>query len=242
MNSEIRRPVLVWDIDGTLLQARGLGRQALNRAFLQLFGIDNAFDGLDFAGATDHYLLTQAFQTYALSLEPDATALFFRGYVRELQGLLAQSPLEPLAGVAALIPRLSQAGWPMVLGTGNIRGGAYCKLSAAGLANYFPSGGFSAAHLDRPGLLTEAIKPFPDNALAIVIGDTPRDIDAAHAIGLPALCVATGRYEAADLDSKGADWVLDDLTDGALLLRVINEIHLKWPKAQGINPEPMRRP
>lgn len=45
----------------------------------------------------------------------------------------------------------------------------------------------------------------------VVIGDTPRDVEAALAIGAQALGVATGRFAAADLRVAGATFVFDDL-------------------------------
>ena len=51
------------------------------------------------------------------------------------------------------------------------------------------------------------------NADVFVIGDTPRDIDAAHAAGCSAIGVATGHYDAAALGDAGADHVLATLEE-----------------------------
>ena len=50
-------------------------------------------------------------------------------------------------------------------------------------------------------------------AEAIVIGDTPRDILAAHDAGLPSCGVATGRWSIHDLATHGADKVIADFSD-----------------------------
>ena len=44
---------------------------------------------------------------------------------------------------------------------------------------------------------------------------TPRDVDAAHAVGIPVLGVATGRYGPEELRRAGADHVAPSLADAA---------------------------
>ena len=204
------RPLLIWDIDGTLLEPRGIGRAALNEAFAAMYGIAAGFDGLDFAGAADHDLWLQATAQSHVRPTADETAKFFITYRNRLEALLTRTPLRPLPGVSTLIPLLSQMGWPMVLGTGNICAGAYAKLSAAGIANYFPGGGFSQPNLTRADILQSAAAG-RDPAMVIVLGDTPRDIHAAHANRFVILGVATGRFSEASLAQEGADLVLPNL-------------------------------
>lgn len=208
MNSKYCRPLLIWDIDGTLLEPRGVGRLALNQAFAELSGMEQAFDHMDFAGATDHDLLVQATRDFTGDIKPD---VFFSLYLYHLDRVLDSSPLKPLPGVIELILRLSQAGWPMTLGTGNIRHGAYLKLNKAGISHYFPGGGFSLPTITRAHILRMAHASVDESRPAIVIGDTRRDIQAAHQTGLPIIAVATGRFTREDLKRAGADQILDNL-------------------------------
>lgn len=196
-----------------------MGRQALDEAFEALFAIPTGFDGLDFAGATDHDLWTQVAAKHAVN--PSQHPIFFARYVLHLRHALAKSPLAPLPGVVSLVTALAQEGWPQVLGTGNIRAGAYAKLSAAGLAPYFPTGGFSTPTLDRPALIRSAMQGYQS---AVVIGDTPKDIDAAHANRLPVIAVATGRFAVTTLRERGADLVLPDLTSRQDVMDAIHTI------------------
>jgi len=46
-----------------------------------------------------------------------------------------------------------------------------------------------------------------------VIGDTPLDIAAAHAVDCTAIAVATGHYDVDALREAGADHVLDTLEE-----------------------------
>ncbi|NMP22829.1 HAD family hydrolase [Sulfobacillus harzensis] len=210
MLQRYKRPLLIWDIDGTLLEPLGVGRQALNQAFHALYGISGGFDGLDFAGATDHHLWLQAADS--ARIPPEEASNFFAVYVRHLRQQLSRTPLQPLAGVASLIADLSMRGWPLRLGTGNIRLGAYAKLNAAGLAPYFPGGGFSEAGSTRADILQRAADSHLDRPV-IVIGDTPRDVDAAHTAGFFCFGIATGRFDVAALQAAAADAVLESLAE-----------------------------
>ena len=51
------------------------------------------------------------------------------------------------------------------------------------------------------------------NTEIFVIGDTPRDIEAAHAAGCSAIGVATGHYDVAALREAGADHVVATLEE-----------------------------
>jgi phosphoglycolate phosphatase-like HAD superfamily hydrolase len=56
---------------------------------------------------------------------------------------------------------------------------------------------------------------------AIVIGDTPRDIDCAQRNGCRCVAVATGRHSAEALATAGADLVLRGLTDIGPVLELL---------------------
>ncbi|MCY0897749.1 MAG: HAD hydrolase-like protein [Firmicutes bacterium] len=207
-----QRPVLIWDVDGTLLAAQSTGRAAMNDAFWACYGIARAFDDLNFAGAHDHDLWAQAIRRHCNAPPAMSPARFFHAYLQHLQRRLNEAPIPALPGVREILCELTAAGYRLVLGTGNIRAGAYLKLGAVGLANYFPHGGFSMPGATRVDILRaalEAVQPHP--TCAIVIGDTPRDVHAAHAINLPIIAIATGRFSTTDLAHAGADLVLPSL-------------------------------
>ncbi len=217
------KPALLWDIDGTLLETKPVGRTALNIAFEELYHVPGAFDQLDFSGATDHALWIQVSQKYPhLHLSIAHADGFFAHYIGILGKVLAHEPLHPLPSVSTLIPHLSARGWPMALATGNVRAGAFVKLGAAGLAPYFPYGGYSRPHIDRLGLIRQAQQFFP-NRILVVIGDTPRDIEAARRSGAVAIGTATGRHPAPVLESHGADVVFERLPDVSGFLNAITD-------------------
>src|SRR5690606_2293953 len=110
------------------------------------------------------------------------------------------------------------------LGTGNVEKGARLKLARVGLHERFRFGGFGSDHEDRPTLILRgaergaALLGAPLSACRVVIiGDTPKDVHAAQAIGAECVGVGTGGFATHELSAAGATWAFDDLSQpGAL--------------------------
>jgi phosphoglycolate phosphatase-like HAD superfamily hydrolase len=102
--------------------------------------------------------------------------------------------------------------------TGNTAGGAASKMRHFGLAHHFAFGACGCDHADRnrlgPIALERAVAHAGQTFTAAetwIIGDTPKDIACAHAIGARCLAVATGQFSAAALEFHGADRVVETL-------------------------------
>lgn len=110
------------------------------------------------------------------------------------------------------------------LGTGNVERGARIKLGRTGLNPYFDFGGFGCdaelrAELIEAGARRGAAKlgrPFQE-CRVVIIGDTPHDVSAAHAIGAECVAVATGFVSAQELAACAPEVTLDDLTAPGLV-------------------------
>ena len=63
------RRVLLFDIDGTLVLTGGAGGRAMTRAFQDLYGIPNGFDGIPFNGRTDAWILSRAAAAHGIDDE-----------------------------------------------------------------------------------------------------------------------------------------------------------------------------
>jgi phosphoglycolate phosphatase len=228
--------LVLFDIDGTLMDSGGAGTRAMDLAFRELFSIDNAFGGIRMAGKTDMQIMKEALSGKGLSVDdgliPEATA----AYVRHLKAEIINDGKRLKPGVLELLGLLaSMREVRLGLLTGNIEEGARVKLGAFGLLDYFsmgngPSparalvGAFGSDHEDRNMLLPLAIRKFAslsglqvDCRDCIVVGDTPRDVQCAKPYGALAVGVATGPYGAEELARAGADLVMEDLTDGSVL-------------------------
>ena len=207
--------ILMFDIDGTLSTSQGAGTLGMTRAFKQLWGIDNALDGMNFAGRSDSWIVPTALARHGRSCSPDDLARFIDAYVPHLDDALAERDSRLCPGVLPLLEALAEENVTLGLGTGNFRRAAEAKLAPLGIWDYFIDGGFGDDNPNRTELLAAGLERLRqhsnDGADAVVIGDTSHDVEAGHAIGARVVAVRTGYSEPGDLDA--ADIVLEDLSN-----------------------------
>lgn len=214
----------------TLVRTAGAGRAAMERAFAELWGIEQATAGIAFDGRTDFAIFRETVQRHGLA-EGDEVAAVRRAqeaYLAHLPETLKTTAGVVLPGVTQLLDALRAAGVPLGLATGNARRCAALKLGHFGLWNRFVGGGFGDNTPDRAALVAAGIAELaamagiaPGEAKAIVVGDTPLDVQAAQMVGARALGVATGRYSAEELRAAGADYVVDDLSATEAVLALL---------------------
>lgn len=193
--------LLVWDIDGTLIDCGGSGRRAMDETFWQFFSIESGFKGVPMAGKLDAGILKSALKHHELLM--DSMDPFFEAYGHILDRHLSEeNTIRCLPGVVPLLERLSRrAGIHMVIVTGNNHRGAEIKLRHAGLADFFQVGAFGDEAENRTELVKLAVDR-AEEAFAckyaedevFVIGDTPDDIRAGKDAGYKQLAVTTGSY------------------------------------------------
>ncbi|GLZ44963.1 haloacid dehalogenase [Actinomycetospora sp. NBRC 106375] len=227
-----------WDVDGTLLLGGTIGTEVLGAAFTQVTGHPARFDAIRMGGHTD-WLIGEALRD-ALDAE-DAAAVAARGdaFGHDMIAAVAEgwrrragdlpAVAHTLPGVDATVAAL--AGLPGVvqtLTTGNVRVGATAKLTAVGLADGaidLDLGGYG----EGPGERVRVVEQARDALAArygaappmVVVGDTPRDVEAAHRAGAVAVAVATGRSSVEELHATGAEHVFADLADPGRLVAVV---------------------
>ncbi len=210
--------LLLWDIDGTLLSSDGAGRWAMEQAFRELWGVEEALAGIELAGRTDEAILEDAARAAGLRLSDRDREVFRRRYARVLEEELRGGRRKPCAlpGVTSVLEALDGDGrFVSGLLTGNWRESGFIKLAAVGLDRWFAFGAFAEDAPTREALLPVAL----DRASAlwglrlparraVVIGDTPRDVSVAKACGARSVAVATGPHGVEALDRcgpRGAD-------------------------------------
>jgi phosphoglycolate phosphatase-like HAD superfamily hydrolase len=219
--------LVLFDIDGTLLFGRGVGARAMTRAGRLLLGERFTLDGIDFGGALDPWIFRQAAERFGHTDPGSLHAAFHDAYLVELARELEAPELRPviLPGVARALEVLrGRRGLTLGLVTGNYRRAAPLKLGAVGIdPARFTLGAFGDEAPTRPELVRLALERWaesgasPDPRRAVVIGDTPRDVDCAQKNGCRCLAVATGAHSVKALASAGADAVVPDLTDLTVL-------------------------
>lgn len=212
--------LVLFDIDGTLIQTGGAGMRAFDRAFAMAFGVENAAAGIEFAGRTDRGILRDFFAFHEITPSDEHHRMFFRLYVHWLDHFLTDDCGETLPGVSPLLRELLGLPDRPVIGllTGNIRLGAQIKLRHHQLWNFFETGAFGCEHHDRNEIARIALKRGRRQLGAglcgdeiLVIGDTTRDIDCANAIGARCLAVATGGGELDELRAHNPTWAVTNL-------------------------------
>ncbi len=215
--------LIVFDIDGTLIDVQGAGHRAMDHAFEASYGIAHAFDGISFAGATDLGVLHTAAQKHHLRMTPEDVLAFKTLFTSHIQRELQQSPGHALPGLPDRLFELQADGFDLALGTGNFKTSAYLKLALFGMAGFFPVGSFGDDGMTRLDILTHGIERartyYQKNWDQItVLGDTPGDMAAAEKLGTVGLGVTTGAYSEAELKSAGAHAVLPNLADRDALI------------------------
>ena len=206
-NRGVTKTLVLFDIDGTLLQTLGAGIRGMNAAFGRLHGRPDALDGLAIAGRTDLSILGDAFAKIGVPADRANVMALRDAYFAQLGAELAR-PVDGffgvLPGVHALLDELDGRDDVAVgLLTGNFVGGAEIKLGHFDLWRRFGFGAFGDDHLDRRDLVPIAVTAAATKGIragtVMVIGDTPLDVACAHAHGAMAIAVATGPYSTAEL-------------------------------------------
>jgi phosphoglycolate phosphatase-like HAD superfamily hydrolase len=219
--------VILFDVDGTLVHAAGAGRRSLERVLSGEFGrVEHALSGLRLDGMTDRLIVREVLVALGRTFEDALCDRILESYVDALREEIQGPGFRVLPGVEDLLTVLAAAGATVGLCTGNVAEGARLKLARGGIDRFFEWGPDAIAGFAHDGeareLLVRAALDRGASRLgaslspgdALVVGDTPRDISAARAHGVPVVGVATGRYGAEELRRAGAHGVLATL-DGA---------------------------
>jgi phosphoglycolate phosphatase len=202
------RPGLRWDqydaylfdIDGTLLRDPGrVHYHAFSKACLEVFGHPLSLDAVTVAGSTDPRILRDAFAAAGIADEiwrPHQSRLL-QSICSAVEREAASMQLTIMPGVVDALRHLAARGKWLGVATGNLESIGWLKLERTGLREHFTFGGFSDAHEQRADMIAAAATAARElagaDASIVIVGDTPFDIEAARANGLPVIAVATGR-------------------------------------------------
>ncbi|ANM31306.1 hypothetical protein ABI59_19605 [Acidobacteria bacterium Mor1] len=223
-----RPQLLLFDIDGTLIETGGAGKRALERAFADAFEIgdfEQRTAAVEYAGRTDPGILAALAQALGVPrdrFEAERETLL-ANYFDGLRTLLREDhpSKRTLPGVVPLLEALApRPGAHLGLLTGNMEQSARIKLDAFDLNRFFPEGGFSSDHADRREIARAARQKLEQHlgqrfapADVVVIGDTEHDVDCARANSFRAVAVSTGWVPRERLEAAQPDVLLDGFED-----------------------------
>lgn len=210
--------VFLFDIDGTLVASSGAGKRAVHGAVERLYG--RAPDDFPYDGLTDRAIVRACVASVGGEATEAAIDAVLETYLELLQQTVATAPgYRTHPGVHAALEAVEALPDAAVgLGTGNIERGARVKLARVGLHQRFPFGGFGSDAEPRAELLAVGAargaarlgRPV-EACRVVVIGDTPRDVAAAKAIGAQCVAIATGGATLDQLRATDAEWVFPTL-------------------------------
>jgi phosphoglycolate phosphatase len=216
--------LLLFDIDGTLVRSRPLAHQrAMARAAVEVFGLapetdEAAVRAVEPWGKTDRWILRELLEAHGLPAPgPEDLARWERAACTAYEQIEDGEPSDADRRTARVVERLAMDGHDLGLVTGNLEPIARRKLAARGLGHAFEDGpgGFGSDDEDRAELVRIARERggSPPLEETVLIGDTPNDVQAGLAAGVPVIAVAGERFDRAVLMEAGADAVVDDLAE-----------------------------
>lgn len=221
----MRRKLVLFDIDGTILLTAGAGRRAIVAAISEEVGPSAALNQVRFDGKTDPQIVTELLEAagHRGPHEQQRIEAICSRYVTLLQHELERpaSRTTIMPGVHSLLDRLEKESVLLGLLTGNMAQGAALKLRAGGLdPARFMVGAYGSDSANRPELPPIAARRaaphlgrIPSGSDVVIIGDTPADIACGACIEARAIGVATGAYSVADLMSCTPHAAFENLSD-----------------------------
>lgn len=196
----------LFDIDGTLLRSRDrIHFNSFATSFKRVTGFELSFAGVQLAGNTDTAILLEACLQAGIpaGVMEESTDAVLEAIRRTVAEQRSQLDLIRMPGVEQTLRYLAEKGAYLGVASGNLETIGWIKIEEAGLREWFKFGGFSDHFSVRSELIAQAAAKARELAGAdgsvCVVGDTPRDIEAARANALPVIAVATGHFSFDDL-------------------------------------------
>ncbi|HEV7595123.1 MAG TPA: HAD hydrolase-like protein [Gemmatimonadaceae bacterium] len=225
--------LVLFDIDGTLLNSQGMGRASMQRALKEVFGSPGN-PSYRYDGKTDKQIVRDTMRLEGHSDDhidsrmDQLIALYLEGL--RVGARSGKFSVRPLPGVVEILDALEERD-DVVLGllTGNIEPGARIKLTAAGInPDRFRVNAFGSDHEHRPELpaiaqrrASETLGLSIAGERLVVIGDTPADIECGRSLGARSIAVASGHYTVEQLQSHNPYAAIPSLADTEQVLETI---------------------
>jgi len=228
--------LLLFDIDGTLLRTTGAGIAAMTDALRELHPQHAvSMEGVPVAGRLDTLIWREVADRHGLATDPESHDRFRACYARHLRQRLESQPgtSRIMPGIPALLDALRRdSSLHLGLVTGNYGETGRLKIRACGLdPERFQINAFAEDGPDRRSLPPVAMRRFRERhgrdmppSRTVIIGDTPHDVDCAHASGCHAVAVATGDFPRRELTEHRPALALETLEDTDGFLRWLRSL------------------
>jgi phosphoglycolate phosphatase-like HAD superfamily hydrolase len=224
--------LLLWDIDHTLIENHGVNKEIYALAFELLTGRPAEHPART-DGRTEPEIMRNMLTAHGIEPTPDYLARVpevLESATASKAGTLRERGHELPGARAGLAAFQSMPGIVQSVLTGNIRPDAITKLSVFGLDGYldFEAGGYGSDDEVRANLVGVAQERASakygarfDKGNTVLIGDTPRDVQAGRNGGAHVIAIASGSDSMEALLAEGADIVLPDLRDTRAVMEAV---------------------
>jgi phosphoglycolate phosphatase-like HAD superfamily hydrolase len=219
--------LIIWDIDGTILDCKGCGRKALSLTFERLYGHQDAFVDVDLTGKIDIEVISEIVSHHDIPLFD--LNIFMGHYGEVLNEVMGRTEgIDLLPGVEDILKYFSnKKDYYFSIATGNCKTGAMGKLKYCQVNHFFETGAYGDEAHNRAKLIEMAIenaKSFYGQVFEkksiFYLGDTPKDIEAAKANGIQSVAVSTGYYTHEALKNHLPNYLLKDMQN----MKQVNKI------------------
>jgi phosphoglycolate phosphatase-like HAD superfamily hydrolase len=216
----------LFDIDGTLLRSRDrIHFNSFASSVQRVTGFEITLAGILLHGSTDTAILREACQQAGIPADvmEQRTEAILEAMRHAVADQRNQMDLIRMPGVEKVLNHLAAKGALLGVASGNLEAIGWIKIEQAGLREWFRFGGFSDHFSVRPELIGQAAAKAREmagkGAGVCVVGDTPRDIEAARANFLSVIAVATGNYSFDELHKLQPEVCASSLADLLALTR-----------------------
>lgn len=210
----------LFDIDGTLLNSRDAVHYfAFIHAAKEILGVEVGMEGVPVQGQTDVGIVREILRRSGVAPATVNAHLpqVFETMCDEVEQNREQLRPEVCPAIPQLIDYLRARGKLLGAASGNLEPIGWCKLQKAGLSEKLAFGSFSWPRETRAEIFEHGVmlarQKLGSSASVYVVGDTPSDIQAARAVGIPVIALSTGIFSFEELQACAPDICVPSAAD-----------------------------
>ena len=217
------KKLVLFDIDGTLMDTDGAGNEPFVQALTEVFERSFSAEGYSSSGKTDTQIALELAEQFGVSREEAMPRLpeVRERYLEKFEPALAAIQPTVFPGVPELVAAVSEhEDCVNGLLTGNFEPAGWMKVGRIGLTDAFEMGSFGDDAPARSDLPDKAVQNVLDltgrkfeGKDIVIIGDTPNDVACGRHLNVKSIAVATGNFGEAELEAAQPDHLFADFAD-----------------------------